>query len=80
MMKKTTVDLIQLADLGTNLIVDASTRSTVDLIQLVGVVGLNGGHLRLVNCNKKTNADLISILNIYPKNVTLDFTIKELNS
>lgn len=73
-MAKTTVDLMQLARMGTNLVVDASTKTTADLIQIAGSIGLKDGHLRIVNCSKKPTADLIQIVSVYPKNITLDFS------
>lgn len=73
-MAKTTVDLMQLAGMGTNLVVDASTKTTADLIQIAGSIGLKGGHLRIVNCSKKPTADLMQIVTVYPKNITLDFS------
>jgi hypothetical protein len=76
-MAKPTIDLMQLAGLGTNLVVDASNKPTVDLIQIAGSIGLKGGHLRLVNCNKKPTIDLMQIVSVYPNNITLDFTERD---
>ena len=73
-MIKSTLDLMKLAGFGTNLVIDASTKSTLDLIQISGSIGLKGGHLRLVNCNAKSTLDLIKIIGTYPNNITLDFT------
>jgi hypothetical protein len=73
-MAKPTLDLLQLAGLGTNLVIDASTKPTLDLIQIAGSVGMKGGHLRLVNCNRKPTLDLMQIIGTYPNNITLDFT------
>jgi len=74
-MPKSTADLIQLAGAGTHLKIAANTKSTADLIQIAGSVGLSGGHLTLTNCDSKSTADLIMIKGIYPKNITLDFSI-----
>ena len=76
-MGKTTLDLMQLAGLGTNLKIDASTKTTLDLIQISGSIGLKGGHLTLTNCSKKTTLDLMQIVRNYPKNITLDFIESE---
>ncbi len=73
-MAKSTLDLMQLAGLGTNLVIDASQKSTTDLIQIAGSIGLKGGHLRIINCSKKSTIDLMQIVSVYPKNITLDFT------
>lgn len=73
-MVKTTVDLMELAKTGTNLVIDANHKTTADLIQIIGAVGLNDGHLKIVNCSSKSTSDLILILGIYPRNVTLDFS------
>jgi len=73
-MAKPTTDLIQLAGMGTNLVVDASTKTTADLILLGGSIGSHGGHLRIVNCSKKPTSDLMQIVMVHPKNITLDFS------
>lgn len=73
-MAKTTSDLIMIAGTGASLIIDASLKTTSDLIMIVGSVGRKGGHITLTNCYKKTTSDLLMICNIYPSNVTLDFT------
>lgn len=65
---------MKLAGMGTNLVVDASKKPTVDLIQIAGSIGLKGGHLRIINCNKKPTVDLMQIVSVYPKNITLDFS------
>lgn len=72
-MPKSTLDLLQLAGMGTNLIVDASQKTTLDLIQIAGSIGLKGGQLTLTNCQNKTTLDLMQIISVYPRNITLDF-------
>jgi len=69
---KTTADLILLSK--SNLIIDAGTKTTAEIIQIVGAVGINGNHVTIRNLNKKTTADLIQIAGIYAKNVTFDLT------
>lgn len=69
---------MQLAGLGTNLIIDASKKPTLDLIQIAGSIGLKGGHLTLTNCHKKPTLDLMQIIGTYNKNITLDFTETEI--
>lgn len=71
---KTTIDLMQLAGLGTNLIIDAKTKPTVDIIQIVGSIGLKNGHITIRNAHFKPTLDLMQIVGVYPKNITLDFT------
>ncbi len=73
-MGKSTTDLMQIAELGANLMIDASTKSTEDLIKIVSFVGNKGGHLTLLNCNLKPIEDLKQILGVYSKNITLDFS------
>jgi hypothetical protein len=69
----TTADLILLSK--SNLIVDASTKTTAELIQLVGAVGINENHITIKNADTKTTAELIQISGgIYPKHVTFDLT------
>lgn len=72
-MKKTTADLIMIAGTGASLVIDASERSTADIIQIVGSVGLKEGHITIRNAQTKTTADLIQIAGVYPKNITYDF-------
>jgi hypothetical protein len=69
---KTTADLITLSK--SNLIIDAGTKSTADIIMLVGAIGINGNHLTIRNANKKSTSELIQIAGIYPKNLTFDMT------
>lgn len=71
---KTTLDLMQIARTGANLIIDANTKTTVDIIQIVGSIGLKEGHITIVNASTKTTADLIQIATVYAKNITFDFT------
>ena len=73
-MTKTTLDLMQLAGFGVNLIVDAKTKPTLDFIQIVGSIGLKGGHITIRNAQYKPTLDLMQIAKVYPKNITFDFT------
>lgn len=70
-MAKSTSDLLLLAGTGANLIIDASTKSTSDLIVIVGAIGRKGSHITLTNCNKKSTSDLLMICRVYPNNITL---------
>lgn len=72
---KTTLDLIQLAGLGTNLVIDAGTKTTLDLIQIAGVLKGKGAHLTLTNASRKTTLDLIQISSACSGNLTLDFNV-----
>ena len=71
---KTTVDLITLAGTGANLVIDAKTITTADIIMVVSSIGLNGSHITIRNAHYKTMVDLIQIGMVYPKNITYDFT------
>ena len=73
-MTKPTLDLMQLAGFGVNLIIDGKTKSTVDIIQIVGSVGLKEGHMTIRNSQYKPTLDLMQIAKVYPKNITFDFT------
>lgn len=73
-MAITTANLMLLAGQGTNLIIDATTKSTADLINIAGSVGRAEGHLTIKNCNNKQLADLLKIKTVYPKNITFDFS------
>ena len=54
-MTKPTLDLIQLAGLGVNLIIDAKTRFTLDIIQIVGCVVLKQGAHNYNKCTIQTD-------------------------
>ncbi len=71
---KPTLDLIQLAKLGTNLVIDAGTKPTLDLIQIAGALKNKGAHLTLTNASKKSTLDLIQISGACSGDITLDFT------
>lgn len=71
-MKKTTTDLIMLAGTGANLVIDAKERSTADIIQIIGSIGLKKSHITIKNAQVKTTADLIQITTVYPNNITFD--------
>jgi hypothetical protein len=71
---KPTLDLIQLAGTGTNLVIDAGTKPTLDLIQIAGVIKNKGTHLTLTNASKKPTLDLIQISGVCQGHLTLDFT------
>lgn len=72
-MAKTTSELIMLAGTGVNLVIDAGTKTTSDLIVIVGVIGRKDSHITLTNCNKKTTSELALICRVYPNNITLEF-------
>jgi hypothetical protein len=73
-MSKPTLDLMQLAGFGVNLIIDANTKPTLDIIQIVGSVGLKESHITIRNAQHKPTLDLMQIAKVYPKNITFDFT------
>ncbi|MDM1384582.1 hypothetical protein HX024_18135 [Myroides marinus] len=71
---KSTLDLIKLAGLKTNLSVDANNYSTLDLIKIVGFVGIHQRHLTIRNAQVKSTLDLMKIVSTYGEFVTLDFS------
>ena len=73
-MPTNTLSLMQLASFGVNLVVDASTKSTLDLIQIVGSVGLKEGHITITKASSKSTIDLMTIAKVYPRCITYDFT------
>ncbi|MCY1545958.1 hypothetical protein D9M68_819300 [compost metagenome] len=73
-MAKTTSELITLAGTGANIVIDAATKTTTEIINIVGVVGRKNGNITIKNCNKKTTIDLLTICRVYPNSITLDFT------
>lgn len=73
-MEKTTSDLLMFAGTGANLVINVESKTTGDIIMLVGAVGRKNSHITLTNCSKKSTSDLLMICGIYPNNVTLDFT------
>lgn len=71
---KTTIEILNLASTGTNLVVDASSKTTIDLTNIVKEVALHKGHITLVNCNNKTTIELTRIAQTAPTNVTIDLS------
>lgn len=71
---KTTLDIIFLAQTGVDLVVDASSKTTMDLKLIVDAVVKNGAHITLKNCNRKTTMDLGYLCKISPKNITIDLS------
>lgn len=63
-----------LAGTGANLVIDAKKKSTANLIQIVGSIGLKESHVIIRNAHSKTTSDLIKIAMVYPKNITFDLT------
>ena len=73
-MAKSTSDLVMLADHGINLVVDASVKSVNDLTEIINAAGPKGAKVKVVNCNKKSCADLARAAADFPGSVTLDFS------
>lgn len=71
---KTTLDILSIAATGVSIVVDASTKTTMDLIVIIDAVVKSGGHILLRNCDRKTTFDLLTICKNHPKNITIDFT------
>ena len=71
---KTTLDILSLANTGVNLIVDASTKTTMDLRRIINAVIKSGGHITLCNCDKKTTLDLRSLCSVSPNHITIDLS------
>jgi hypothetical protein len=71
---KSTSELIQIAGTGVNLVIDAKSRTTADIINIIGSVGAKGSLITIKNINSRPTADLILMANIYPKSITFDFT------
>ena len=73
-LMKTTTEIITIAGTGVNLIIDVQKKTTTEIISIVGSVGRKDGHVTIINCNRKTITELLTICSIYPKNITLDLT------
>ena len=71
---KTTLDIVSIARTGANLVVDASSKTTMDLIVIVKAVVAAGAHITLKNCDKKSTLDLLALCRISPKNITIDLS------
>jgi len=71
---KTTLDIITIARSGVNIVLDASSKTTMDLISIVKTVIASGGHITLKNCDRKTTMDLITICKINPSKITIDLS------
>ena len=71
---KTTMDIIQLANTGVDIVIDASSKTTMDLMKIINAASNSGGHVTLRNCEKKTTMDLKQLCLNNPKNVTIDLS------
>lgn len=71
---KTTLDIVSIARTGANVVVDASSKTTMDLMIIVQTVVTAGAHITLKNCDKKTTLDLLTLCRISPKNITIDLS------
>jgi hypothetical protein len=71
---KTTLDIVAIASTGVNIVVDASAKTTMDLMVIINAVVKSGGHILLKNCDRKTTFDLLSICKNNPRNITIDLT------
>jgi len=61
---KTTHEIIQLASVGAGFRMDASTRSTVDLIQIASAASKHGAQVVFVGLNTRSQVDLIQIASV----------------
>ena len=68
---KTTLDIVSLASTGVSIIVDASSKTTMDLRKIINAVVNAGGHVTLKNCDKKATIDLKSICSISSTHIIL---------
>lgn len=71
---KTTKDIITLVNTGANLIVDASSNTTMDLRQIINAVIKKGSHITLKNCDRKTIMDLRGFCINHPELITMDLS------
>ena len=71
---KTTIDIIRLAGTGVNLIVDASSKTTMDLRKIINEVSKKGSHITLRNCDRKTTMDLLGLCSAHPDLITIDLS------
>ena len=69
---KTTLDIVRLASTGVNLIIDGSSKTSMDLRRIVDTVAAHNGHVTIKNCGNKTTVDLIGICQTHPQNVTIE--------
>jgi len=65
---------MQLVGTSVNLVIDAKTKSTANIIQIVSSIGLKESHITIKNANSKSTLDLIQIARVYPDKITYDFT------
>ena len=71
---KTTTEIIGLANTGVNLIVDASKKTTTELMNIINAVINGGGHITLRNCDSKTTTELRNLCINFSERITLDLT------
>jgi len=60
------------AGTGVNLNVEAKERTTADIIQIAGSIGLKKSYITIKNAQTKTTEGLIQITMVYPNNITVD--------
>ena len=70
----TTLDLMKIAGLNTNLSIDAKNYSTLDLMKIISITGLKKRHLTIKNAQVKSTLDLMKIISTYGEFITLDFS------
>ena len=58
---KNTIDLIQIAQNGANLIIDCKSKSIIDLIRILTIVGINDAHITIKNAQTLTTLGIIQI-------------------
>jgi hypothetical protein len=73
-MNKRTSEIIMLAGTGASIIIDASSRTTSELIMIIGSIGKKDGHITIKNCNSKPTSELLMICRNYPNKITLDLS------
>ncbi|MFC4163625.1 hypothetical protein ACFOWU_08175 [Epilithonimonas zeae] len=73
-MGKTTSNIIEIVNTGTNVIIDAKEKTTSNIIEIVKIVVKKGMHITLKNASSKTTTNLIEIAKIGGKNITIDLT------
>jgi hypothetical protein len=74
---KTSAEIIQLANLGINLIVDAATKSDDEIMQIVYIVNARGTHLTLLNAGKQPIDQLRRVSEILKGHLTVEFRIAQ---
>ncbi|WP_440122206.1 hypothetical protein [Tenacibaculum sp. Ill] len=69
---KTTTELMKIASVGGNLIIDGGKKTTTEIMKIVSIANSNNGKITVKNASKKTTTELMKIASVGAGIVTFD--------